>query len=182
MADPNPPPTAPDPPSTVPVTAPASRGLGPSPTYDPAAGGASGPRAGFWQRFGAYLLDAILVGVVTILVAVVIGILFAALKGAALKGAGYAIVLLGIAYFIYFEGGPTGQTLGKRALGIRVIDFETGGPIGYGRAFIRYIGRILSGIFVLGYLWMLWDREKQTWHDKFANDVVVPVAAYPLAR
>jgi len=28
--------------------------------------------------------------------------------------------------------------------------------------------------------WMLWDREKQTWHDKFANDVVVPESAYPV--
>ena len=35
-------------------------------------------------------------------------------------------------------------------------------------------------MFLLGYFWMLWDREKQTWHDKFANDVVVPTSAYPV--
>jgi uncharacterized RDD family membrane protein YckC len=29
-------------------------------------------------------------------------------------------------------------------------------------------------VFLLGYLWMLWDSEKQTWHDKAANAVVVP--------
>jgi uncharacterized RDD family membrane protein YckC len=45
----------------------------------------------------------------------------------------------------------------------------------------RYFGRILSGIACfLGYLWMLWDPEKQTWHDKLTNTVVVPVAAYPI--
>jgi uncharacterized RDD family membrane protein YckC len=33
---------------------------------------------------------------------------------------------------------------------------------------------------LLGYLWMLWDKERQTWHDKFANSVVVPVSAYPI--
>ena len=63
-----------------------------------------------------------------------------------------------------------------------MIDFSGGGPIGYGRAFIRYIGRILSAIpLLLGFLWMLWDKEKQTWHDKFANSVVVPESAYPVS-
>ena len=133
---------------------------------------ASGPRAGFWRRFGAVLIDGIIVGIVfTILLL-------------ALKGVGYALgILIGVAYFVYFEGGLTGQTPGKRALGIRVIDFATGGPIGYGRAFIRYIGRIVSEIPIfLGYFWMLWDREKQTWHDKFAGSVVVPEADYPSPR
>jgi uncharacterized RDD family membrane protein YckC len=65
-------------------------------------------------------------------------------------------------------------------MGIRVIDFGGGGSVGYGRAFIRWIGRFVSTIvFLLGYLWMLWDPERQTWHDKFANSVVVPVSDYP---
>jgi uncharacterized RDD family membrane protein YckC len=89
--------------------------------------------------------------------------------------------LIGLAYFIYFEGGPTGQTLGKKACGIRVIDFNGAGPIGYGRATGRYFARILSAIPLgLGYFWMLWDKEKQTWHDKLTTSVVVPLTAYPL--
>lgn len=137
-----------------------------------ASGGPSGPRAGFWQRVGAYLIDGILLGIVN-------AILFVALKGP-----GYAVgLIIGIAYWVYFEGSPAGQTLGKKALGIRVIDFSTGGPIGHGRAFLRYIGRILSSIPIgLGFLWMLWDREKQTWEDKLATAVVVPVQAYPVNR
>jgi uncharacterized RDD family membrane protein YckC len=133
-------------------------------------GDASGPRAGFWRRFAAAFLDGILVGIVA-------GILFAALKGP-----GYALgLLLSIAYFVYFEGGPTGQTLDKRAMGIRVISFDGSGSIGYGRAFIRFIGRYVSALVIyIGYLWMLWDKEKQCWHDKLASDVVVPVSAYPL--
>ena len=131
---------------------------------------ASGPRAGFWRRGCAFALDLVLVGVLLILLAAVI------------NRAGSALgLLIGIGYFIYFEGGPTGQTPGKRMLGIRVVDFETGGPIGYGRAVLRDLGRIVSGsVLDIGYLWMLWDREKQTWHDKFAGSVVVPVAAYPI--
>jgi uncharacterized RDD family membrane protein YckC len=143
--------------------------VGPA-SYSPPARGASGPRAGFWQRFGAALIDGIMLGVVN-----------AVLK-ATLKGPGYALgVIIGIAYFVSLEGGPTGQTLGKRALGIRVVSFDTGGPIGYGRAFIRYVGKIIDFLCLLiGYLWMLWDSEKQCWHDKMASDVVVPVSAYPV--
>ena len=134
------------------------------------SGSGSGPRAGFWRRFGAALIDGIIVGVV------IVGL------DALLKAVGYGIgLLISIGYFTYFEGGPRGAGFGKRALGIRVIDFDTGGPIGYGRAFVRWIGRIVSGLVIyIGYLWMLWDREKQCWHDKFANDVVVPEDAYPV--
>ena len=43
------------------------------------------------------------------------------------------------------------------------------------------MGRILSGLAVgLGYRWMLWQREKQCWHDTLAGDVVVPESAYPV--
>ena len=134
--------------------------------------GPSGPRASFGQRLGAYLIDVILI-------AIALGILTLALKTT-----GYFIgIAIGLAYFIYFEGSPSGQTLGKRVLGIRVIDYATGGPLGYGKAFLRYIGRIVSGaVCVLGYLWMLWDKEKQTWHDKIAGTVVVPVSDYPVNR
>ncbi len=135
-----------------------------------AAGGASGPRAGFWQRFGAYLIDAIIVSVVSVVLQLIDPLLGTVLG-----------TLVGIAYFVYCEGGPKGQTIGKMALGIRVYDLANGGPIGFGRAFIRYIGRIASAIVILlGYFWMLWDPEKQTWHDKFAGSVVVPTSAYPV--
>jgi uncharacterized RDD family membrane protein YckC len=140
---------------------------------DTSAGVTRGPRASFLQRLGAALIDGVLVGIVVVVLSL------------ALKGAGYAIgVLLSIGYFVYFEGGETGQTFGKRALGIRVYDFTGGaGPIGYGRAFVRWLGRIVSSIpCYLGYLWMLWDKEKQTWHDKLASAVVVPVSAYPVNR
>jgi uncharacterized RDD family membrane protein YckC len=134
--------------------------------------GPSGPRAGFWTRFGASFLDGIIVSIPYLLVSVATG-------NVAL---GYVVYLLvGIAYFTYFEGSESGQTIGKKALGIRVIDLAGGGPIGSTRAFIRYIGRIVSSIpLLLGYFWMLWDGEKQTWHDKMAGAVVVPTSSYPV--
>ncbi len=134
--------------------------------------GPSGPRAGFWQRFGAALLDSLLLSIINVILIL------------ALKTTGNAVaILISLAYYTYLEGGATGQTFGKRALGIRVISFDTGGVIGYARGFIRWIGRILSAIpLFLGYFWMLWDSEKQTWHDKLASAVVVPVSSYPVSR
>src|SRR5262245_3633409 len=136
--------------------------------------GPSGPRASFGRRAVALIIDWLLLGLVYAIVWAITN----QQLGGIVELAG------GLVYFAYFEGGPTGQTLGKRAMGIRVYDFSsTGGPIGFGRGVIRYLGRLLSGLACgLGYLWMLWDREKQCWQDKIATTVVVPVSAYPVQQ
>jgi uncharacterized RDD family membrane protein YckC len=138
----------------------------------PSTPGLSGPRAGFLRRLAALVVDGIILLVMTAVVESATG-----REGVLLS---FAIAII---YFGYREGGASGQTIGKRALGIRVVDSATGAPIGFGRAVVRYFGRWISAIpFFLGFFWMLWDRERQTWHDKFAQDVVVPVSAYPVAR
>ena len=133
--------------------------------------GASGPRAGFWRRFAGAFIDGILLGVASGILRAILGF-----------GAGESIgAVISIVYFTVMIGSARGQTVGQMALGIRVIDFNTGGPIGYGRAFVRWLVSIVSAVVLfLGYLWMLWDKEKQCWHDKAANDVVVPVQYYPV--
>ena len=133
----------------------------------------SGPRASFFRRLGAALIDGILLGIVA-------GVLEAGIS----RGVGSLLSFaIGIAYYGWLEGSGSGQTLGKRALGIRVYDFRAGGPIGTSRGILRYFARILSTIpLFLGYFWMLWDDEKQTWHDKIAGSVVVPVSTYPVER
>jgi uncharacterized RDD family membrane protein YckC len=138
------------------------------PAYE---GGGTGPRAGFWRRFAALFLDGIIVGIPT-------AILESAISRAAGSGLG---LVIGAAYATLMIGSARGQTVGQMALGIRVIDLNTGGPIGYGRAFVRWLVSIVSALACfLGYFWMLWDSEKQCWHDKAANDVVVPVEYYPV--
>ena len=88
---------------------------------------------------------------------------------------GLAALVGVLLYHGKLEGGPSGQTIGKKALGIRVVDAATGGPIGTGRAIGRFLfASIISGsICYLGYLWNLWDSRKQTWHDKIMSTVVV---------
>jgi uncharacterized RDD family membrane protein YckC len=81
-------------------------------------------------------------------------------------------------YYTYFHG-KTGQTPGKRWLGIRVEHADRGGPIGYGPAFGRYGMVFVFSIFtlplVLDYLFPLWDSKKQSLHDKVVSSIVVRV-------
>jgi uncharacterized RDD family membrane protein YckC len=121
-------------------------------------------RASFYERLGALIVDGIIVSIIPIVLYEISGALASYL----------AWVVIGIGYELYFVG-STGQTPGRRFLHIRVVDRRDGTPIGYGRAAVRIFGRWLSAIpLYLGYFWMLWDREKQCWQDKMANDVVVP--------
>ncbi len=133
-----------------------------------------GVRASFGQRFGAYLVDWLLLGLAAILVQAFFG------PPRLRSGSGISprLILINtlvtVAYFTLGEGSRSGQTIGKRLLGIRVVDFATGAGIDHVRALGRSIGRLLSGFILgLGYLWMLWDRDGQTWHDKLASTTVV---------
>jgi uncharacterized RDD family membrane protein YckC len=157
--------------------------------------------AGFGERLGALILDTLILFAVALPV-VLLGVLFVAADwetydsvctderglpyectqlsdGTALR-LGLAIVLgivvmitVSIFYWGHFEG-RRGATPGKRALGIEVVRQDTGEPIGFGRAVGRMFARWLSGqVLYLGYLWMLWDDNKQTWHDKIVSSIVV---------
>jgi uncharacterized RDD family membrane protein YckC len=135
--------------------------------------------AGWGSRVGAYLLDSLLL-------VVPLGLLFVIVLASdpdddsaawtLLGGAYLATIVLPFAYFTIMHGGKRGQTVGKRAAGIRVVDSE-GRSIGYGRAFGRYALTFLLGIVVvpllLDYLWPLWDRRNQALHDKAVGSIVV---------
>jgi uncharacterized RDD family membrane protein YckC len=92
-----------------------------------------------------------------------------------------ASLVLPFVYFTVLNRNERGQTWGKRAAGIRVVDERTGGPIGYGRAFGRYGVIVLLGILVLpwilDFLWPVWDNKNQAWHDKAVGSVVVKAKA-----
>jgi uncharacterized RDD family membrane protein YckC len=127
--------------------------------------------ANFGQRLLAAIIDGFIIGVsVQVL---------AAIGGAISDALGLLINILGfvagIAYYAYFEGGETGQTIGKKTMNIRTVDANTLQPgIGAGKAIGRYFARWLSAIpCLLGYFWMLWDPDKQTWHDKIVATKVI---------
>lgn len=68
-----------------------------------------------------------------------------------------------------------GLTPGKWLLGERVVSKITGEPAGFWRMLLRSVTKnTLSSFFLgLGYLWAIWDRDAQAWHDKIADTVVI---------
>ena len=134
------------------------------------------PYASWISRVGAVIVDAI----PTILVLTVLTIAFGdnsvdtsgESKGAAfqLTGVPFLIyVVFAIGWFVYnwvIRQGSTGQTLGKKLLGITVLSATTQQPIGGGLTFARQLVHILDGLpCLLGYLWPTWDRENRTFAD-----------------
>ncbi len=172
------------------------------PPYGYAAPPVGGERAGFGIRLGGYLLDGLLYGLLMAAFMLPGGILIVAAFGDcntvdrldgttvlecgdgdvdwALVAGGVALFVVGflLVAFIYLRAlGRTGQTWGRKIVGIKVIGETTGEPIGFGRALGRqlFAGFISGQILYLGYLWMLWDDKKQTWHDKVVGSIVVKV-------
>ena len=91
-----------------------------------------------------------------------------------------ALLAAGVQEAIYYTAliGSRSQTLGKMALGIRVVDAESRSPIGYTRAFSRWLSTATFRAFftiptVIDHLWPLRDPRNQALHDKFARSVVV---------
>ena len=90
-----------------------------------------------------------------------------------IMASGWVGRILSVIYHWYFWTRRNGQTPGKFALGIRVIKAD-GTPINDMDAVIRAIGYNVSWIFFgLGYLWAIFDKDKQSWHDKMARTYVV---------
>ncbi|OLC26075.1 MAG: hypothetical protein AUG06_12375 [Actinobacteria bacterium 13_1_20CM_2_65_11] len=147
--------------------------------------------AGFWIRVLARLIDGLIIGIpFSILFGLLaaFGGLFASNSSSSNQSAqtaaftlfGGAFLLLylfaivvSIGYWIYFWG-TTGETLGMRLLRLRIVDANTGGPIGYGRAAIRLLMTFVNTwACYIGWIWVAFDPRKQGWHDKVANSVVI---------
>ncbi len=82
--------------------------------------------------------------------------------------------MLGVIYFCYFWSAyGKGQTLGNRALNIRVVK-KDGTYLDLVGAFLRYIGFVVSiACLFIGVIWAAFDGQKQGWHDKIAGTYVV---------
>lgn len=119
-------------------------------------------KAGFFRRFFAVFIDGLLLFPLSYLLINLVGNQYMGLPLQLL----YEAVLISM---------WNGQTIGKKLLGVRVTT-TSGGQVDFVKALIRPIAKLLSGIVLaLGYLWMLWDKDSQTWHDKIAGTYAVKV-------
>jgi uncharacterized RDD family membrane protein YckC len=65
-------------------------------------------------------------------------------------------------------------TPGKLLMSCHVVDAKTGNRISVLQAILRYFGYIISLLSLcLGFLWIIWDKRKQGFHDKIAGTVVI---------
>jgi uncharacterized RDD family membrane protein YckC len=138
------------------------------------------PKAGFWIRVVATLLDAAIV----LTLQLVLGLMLV-LAGVISVGNSetqlIALITLGqlfgfainCAYYVIFTG-HGGQTPGKMALRIKVIKCD-GSDLGYGQAAFREIaGKFISAIILcIGYLMVAFDDQKQGLHDRMSDTYVI---------
>jgi uncharacterized RDD family membrane protein YckC len=93
--------------------------------------------------------------------------------GVVLVGVG-VVLMIGISLWNrVFRMGRTGQSVGKKVMGIRLVEERTGRPMGAGMCFVRELAHFLDGIAYIGYLWPLWDAKRQTFADMVMSTVVV---------
>jgi uncharacterized RDD family membrane protein YckC len=190
MQNPPPPPLPPggQPPQYVPTPGPYAPQMAGYPVPAFAAGKTYG---GFWIRLVARIVDGIILtvplGVIFIVFAVLAGGIASqtnstdqnakAAVGLGIVGVWLLVVTLAtvgtVIYFVYFWG-TSGSTLGMRIFSLRIVDADTGAPIGIARAIVRYLMSIVNSVACyIGWIWVAFDPRKQGWHDKVANSIVL---------
>ena len=159
--------------------------------YQQAAFGPAVARAtqygGFWIRFVAFIIDAIVVQVVVLPVSII----FMALAGitGAISGADRNVlfgsvwiagamvrlvfgVLANWLYEAFLESSPRQATLGKMIFSLKVTDLY-GNRISFARASARHFAKYLSGfILMIGYIMAAFSDRKQALHDLIAGTLV----------
>lgn len=141
------------------------------------------PLATILKRFAAVLLDGLIPAVIMIPMYAAVGV--AVMSGPALPGEAGLTALIFVALLTYvglvsylavvLGMWAYGLTPGKKIMGIQVVRFDTGVPVGFWRMALRQIiGQWVAAIVCyLGFLWALFDANRQGWHDKIAKSVVV---------
>lgn len=172
----------------------APRPQGPAEAYTPTAAtptvfpayvapSASVRYGGFWIRFLAVIIDAIVVGIVVWPISAMIALAIGIAGGAvSMPTIGVHVVrgIVGFAFsacanWIYeagMESSSKQATLGKMALGLKVTDLE-GRRISFARATGRHFAKLLSGMTLLiGYIMAGFTERKQALHDMIAGTLV----------
>jgi uncharacterized RDD family membrane protein YckC len=150
-------------------------------TYDDRSAESSSNFAGFWTRFGAYLIDIIIILVFSIGIGFVLGaFLYTSSSGYSSYSDNsgflvlfYLIYILVIwLYFAIQESSSYQATIGKRALNIKVVD-KNGRQISFGKATLRTFVKFFPIVGFFGMLVIAFSENKQGLHDMIAKTLVI---------
>lgn len=139
--------------------------------------------AGFWKRYAAYFIDYILLTVVTLPLSMIINVMGVSSGSEGMQVALTLVVMLlsmviSIGYYAGFHASRGGATLGKMAVGIKVVR-GTGERISFLRAFCRYLATIVSSlILMIGFIMAAFTERKQALHDMMCDTLVVDKWAF----
>jgi len=154
--------------------------------------------AGFWKRVAANLIDGLLVNAVSVVLMMILGPIFGvsmlamlgvpeggwANPGAAAGMTSFEIILqlvltaLAMAYFAWFHSSKNMATLGKMAIGIKVVRPD-GTPITLARGIGRYFAFVLSSLTMgIGLIMAAFTGRKQALHDMVCDTLVVDKWAF----
>ena len=130
---------------------------------------------GFWARFGASIIDTLLVLLITSpLLYSIYGNEYWETDQFIIGLPDFLIswvlpLVATVLFWVYKSATP-----GKMALKAKVVDAETGNAPSTQQSIIRYVGYYISSLPIgLGFIWVAFDAKKQGWHDKIAGTVVV---------
>ena len=131
--------------------------------------------AGFWVRFGAAIIDTLLLMVITYPILVSIyGWEYFSSEKIVMGPADFLITWVFPAAVVVWFWSQKQATPGKSALSLRVLDVDSGRSLSIGQSIGRYFAYFVSIIPLgLGLIWVGFDGKKQGWHDKLARTVVV---------
>ncbi len=139
--------------------------------YQPTGGVPGVEYAGFWLRFVAYIIDGIIMSLISIPILALV--LFPLPEDLSIMAPFAASILIQWLYFAGLESSSRQATLGKGAVGIIVTDLD-GERISLGKATVRYFSKILSSmVFCIGYLMIGFTEKKQGLHDMIAGCLVI---------
>jgi uncharacterized RDD family membrane protein YckC len=128
--------------------------------------------AGFFRRFIAFLLDSIIINAAIGLAGQALGFKVFDMDNPVNQNTIW-VQLITMAYFVFLESSEWQSTIGKKLLGMKVVDenYQRITPV---KALIRFVISYFSmAILCLGYIWIIFDDKKQGWHDKAAGTYVV---------
>ena len=131
---------------------------------------------GFWRRSFAHVLDLIILGIVFYVIAELVYLITPS------KFHLKILVIVPVTFVAYMIGFKiyTCSTPSYRILGMEIVSMN-GAEVNVKQRVVRLLSSIFSFLlFYIGFIWIVFDKRRQTWHDKITGTYVIKYGAKPV--